>query len=332
MAGKIAPPVAPPQPKEVPTLAEFWPRFIDGYCIANRQKPSGIAGKEGVFRRHILPCLGSKRIDEIKTEDIQSLKSTLAHRNAKTVNNVLTALSACLKYAGPVDGGLRGQDGLGLIARVPRVRLLKVLKTKRRWYERHDLDRLAVAAEKIDPRIHIIMVLLGGDAGLRRGEIIALKWADIDLRRRQITVERSVWNDNRKRATKVRVFHETVPKGGKERIVTMTSALADALSKHRHLRGERVLCQDDGRELTNKTVRAWLESAQRRAGLEVRGGIHVLRHTFWSSLAAAGASVLAIKELAGLSTSERRPGTCTSRPRTATRPSVCSIGRVVLEA
>ena len=33
-------------PKEVPTLSVFWPRFIDGHARANRQKPSGIAGKK----------------------------------------------------------------------------------------------------------------------------------------------------------------------------------------------------------------------------------------------------------------------------------------------
>ena len=45
-------------PKEVPTLSVFWPRFIDGHARANRQKPSGIAGKETVGRRHLIPHLG----------------------------------------------------------------------------------------------------------------------------------------------------------------------------------------------------------------------------------------------------------------------------------
>src|SRR6202023_3213203 len=32
--------------KEVPTLHDFWPRFLEGHAKANRQKPSGIASKE----------------------------------------------------------------------------------------------------------------------------------------------------------------------------------------------------------------------------------------------------------------------------------------------
>src|SRR5688500_10007722 len=44
--------------KEVPTLAEFWPRFMDGHARANRQKPSGIAAKDTIGRVHLLPILG----------------------------------------------------------------------------------------------------------------------------------------------------------------------------------------------------------------------------------------------------------------------------------
>ena len=37
-------------PKEVPTLRQFAPRFVDGHARANRQKPSGIAAKETIIR------------------------------------------------------------------------------------------------------------------------------------------------------------------------------------------------------------------------------------------------------------------------------------------
>jgi integrase len=76
---------------------------------------------------------------------------------------------------------------------------------------------------------------LGGDAGLRRGEIAALRQADVDLRRRQLRVERSDW----------RGIVDT-PKGGRGRVVPLTDALFEALSKLRHLRGECVLTLDGG--------------------------------------------------------------------------------------
>ena len=61
-----------------------------------------------------------------------------------------------------------------------------------------------------DPRIHLL-VLLGRSAGLRRGEIIALRWTDLDLKRRIIHVRRSILVGQDRKA------HETLPKGAKGR-------------------------------------------------------------------------------------------------------------------
>jgi integrase len=89
------------------------------------------------------------------------------------------------------------------------------------------------------------------------------------------------------------------PKSGKGRVVPMTKALRDALQQHRHLRGERVLTLEDGSPAPGWMLRSWLETAQRRAGLEVKGSLHRLRHTFCSHLAMRGAPAKAIQELAG---------------------------------
>ena len=52
-----------PKPKkEVPTFAEFWPRFLDGHARANQQKPSGIAAKEMIGRVHLLPMMDVSRV------------------------------------------------------------------------------------------------------------------------------------------------------------------------------------------------------------------------------------------------------------------------------
>jgi len=88
----------PPEPKkEVPTLAEFAPRFMDGHARANRQKPSGIAAKETILRVHLIPQFGTKTLDAISSEAVRGLKQTLPEKSAKTVNNVLTVLNKLLK-------------------------------------------------------------------------------------------------------------------------------------------------------------------------------------------------------------------------------------------
>jgi integrase len=268
----------PTQPtKEVPTLKDFAPRFLDGHARANRQKPSGIAAKENILNVHLIPSLGTKRLNAIANEDVQRLKGQLQHRKPKTVNNVLGVLSVLLKKAVEWEA----------IERMPcAVRLLPVPKPSVRFHDFETYERLIAAALQLDASAHLV-VLLGGEAGMRCGEIAALEWEDVDLQKRQLCIQRSEWKG-----------HVTVPKGGRLRYVPMTTRLVTALRGHRHLRCRRVLCQLDGTSLTTKMVADHVRRAARGAGLPSHGA-HVLRHTFVSHLAMRGAPARAIQELAG---------------------------------
>ncbi len=168
-----------------------------------------------------------------------------------------------------------------------RLRLLKVSSAVPTFYEFGEYARLVEAAHKLGTRT-LLVVLLGGDAGLRRGEMIALRWSDVDFRRKQLVIQQAEW-----RAT------IDTPKSGKGRIIPMTDALDAALRAHRHLRGERVLYRDIGVPPRYHHVRDWIALAQRRAGLPATGALHILRHTFCSHLAMRGAPAKAIQELAG---------------------------------
>jgi integrase len=271
--------------KEVSTLEQFASRFLDGHARANRHKPSGIAAKETILRVHLVPLLGGKKLDAITSEDVQWVKSRLQDRAPKTVNNVLTVLGVLLKKAVEWD----------VIGRMPcAIRLLPIPKPSAGFYDFDEYERLVEAAQ-LEPNAYLI-VLLGGEAGLRCGEMMALEWRDVDLGKRQLCVQRSEWKG-----------HVTVPKGGRLRYVPMTVRLAAALRQHRHLRSARVLCQRDGSPLSADVVKHHVERAARRAPLTT-SGVHRLRHTFCSHLAMRGAPARAIQELAGhqdLSTTQR---------------------------
>lgn len=265
----------PPIVKEVLTLKNFAPRFMDGHARANRHKPSGIATKERMLRLYLVPALGHKRLDAITNEDVQHLKRRLQVKAPKTVNNVLAVLSKLLKVAVEWD----------VIDRMPCVvRLLPVPKTEASFHDFEEYERLVKAAA--DDGGTLVIVLLGGEAGLRCGEMIALEWKDIDFVKGRVCVQRSDWNGQ---------VNST--KSGRLRYVPFTSRLADALHKHRHLRSSRVLCHDDGAALTRQFVQSRVKSAARRAS--VRKGVHILRHTFCSHLAMYGAVPTAIQALVG---------------------------------
>jgi integrase len=110
------------------------------------------------------------------------------------------------------------------------------------FHDFEEYDRLLAAADRRSREAHL-MVRLGGDAGLRLGEIVALEWGDVDLSARRLTVQRSDWRG-----------HVTPPKSGRTRRLPLTLGLTAALKAFRHLRSERVFCEADGTPLTRDQV------------------------------------------------------------------------------
>ena len=262
-----------PQRKEVPTLEAFAPRYMAEHVRANRHKPSTQSLKEHIIDFYLKPRWARRRLDQIHDSDVQKLKAELAELSPKTVNNVLCVLNTMLKVA--VEWGV--------VEAIPaRVKLLKVSPSEVPFYEPHDYERLVEAATSIGDHRLLVFVLLGGDAGLRCGEIIALEQTDVDLKRGVLHVRQSEWEG-----------HLTLPKSGRGRKVVLTERLAVALGKNRHLRGARVLWREESEgKVTQVLLAKWMRRLQRRAGLKETGQLHILRHTFCSRLAMAGASTM----------------------------------------
>lgn len=261
-----------------PTLNEFFPRFLKEYAAANRHKPRGVESKESIFRVHLAPRLGEKRLDEISTEDIQTLKLGLSEHDPKTVNNILATLNKTLKTA----------VKWGALSVLPcSIEFVRTELSDVAFYDFAQYARLVRAATALGLRV-LVTVLLGGDAGLRRNEMIGLMPADVNLSLGLITVRHQ---DLRGELLST--------KGNRPRVVPMTTALRDALREMMREKSERVLMNDDGRPLSVQNIRTWMGWAQKAAGLPHLGALHVLRHTFCSHLAMRGAPVMTIRELAG---------------------------------
>jgi integrase len=262
----------------VPTFAEFVPRYLEDHVKANREKPSTQRTKRQACANYLTPAFGSQRLDALTTEDVQRLKLAMAHLSPKTLNNALSVFNSVLKVA----------EQWGVIAVVPvRGKWVKMTMPSMAFYDFDEYDRLRAAAREIGLR-HELVVLLAGDAGLRCGEIRALRWSSIDFGRGLLTIERAYSLDQ-----------VLAPKSDKIRTVPMTTRLREALQKH-HATSEHtnVLLNDAGKPPSKSSTRDWLNAAQRDAGLAEKGP-HTLRHTFCSQLAMTGAHVMEIKTLAG---------------------------------
>jgi integrase len=158
-------------------------------------------------------------------------------------------------------------------------------------------------------RLHI-PVLLAALCGLRRGEILALKWEDVDLDRRILLVRRSL-EEVRVDGQRVARFKET--KTGRARAVAMPPLVVEALREHRRTQAaERlragpewkdhnlVVCGPFGEPLTPSAVSRGFGRLTKMLGLRRR--FHDLRHAHASHLVRAGVDVRTVAGRLGHST------------------------------
>jgi integrase len=241
--------------KEVPTFAAYADELKKTYVLANN-KPSERSMKASIRKRHLLP---DARGDEARCDQDalhRNLQGGLARQGAgrKRVNNVPACLGKMLRYARDRADRDRA-EGESLEDRAAAIRLsdLRGAFTARRGRE--------------GPPATARLVLLGAEAGLRQGEIMALQWGDVDLVAGVLTVMRS--------SAKGVIG---TPKSGRKRKIPLTGRLKVALKTIKHLRSELVLCHPDGSAFTQSAIEAALRFGCKKAGLRVIGS-HVLGHT-----------------------------------------------------
>ena len=290
--GEVTQVPTPPPTKEVPTLREFSNIFLETSKLRN--KPSTIDAKIKILKWHLLPLIGDMRLDEITYTTIEDLKLALASQKVKrprktpadgvypplspkTVNKSLMVLHRILVVA----------RKRRLIDFVPDFEWLRAPLGEFDFLDFDESKRLIAAAEG-QLRTMIIVALR---TGLRHGELLALRWQDVDLVAGRIIVRQNV----------VRGVIGT-PKSGKPREIPLGDEVRGALKAHRHLRGPLVFCNMDGNMLTDSELRNPLNHVVKRAGLARSIGWHCLRHTFASHLAMRGATLKVIQDQLGHST------------------------------
>ncbi len=266
--------------RRVPVLREFAEQFISSYAVVNN-KPSSVQSKRTILRHHLVPFFGQTRLDRIDARQIERYKALkLETLSRKTINNHLTVLRKLLVVACEWN----------LLDSIPNVKWVKAPKPEFRFLDFKETAQL-LAAATCEPMWHT-MILVAVRTGLRLGELLALRWRDVDLNARRLVVRRAV-------AAGV----VGTPKSGRQRELPLTESVVLALRAYRHQRGELVFCQVDGAILTKGMCKWPLRRAKKRAGLAELGW-HDLRHTFASHLVMRGVPLKAVQELMGHATIE----------------------------
>ena len=199
----------------------FWQETYDKH----QSRPTTYAAHNYVFKNHILPGLGDTQISELTSEMVgeflEERKRFGNHRRSgfglgeETMRHIHRLLQQCL------DQAIR--DGLLIENPAKAFRYRKSTTVKANIMTPLEMEDYLDAAERLG---YLPMFMLALTAGLRQGELIALKWSDLDMKKRTLTIAE-------KRAVERR---ELVEYGSQTRSIRLTPEVVDLLimehSKH----------------------------------------------------------------------------------------------------
>lgn len=285
------------------TLREYFVQWLKHE--KGNVSPKTLQRYEELLLKNVAPIIGGVTLNKLSAASIDLAWGKLlesGRRDGKgglsprTVHHcrrvMLTAMDQAVKW--------------DLLKRNP-VALTRPPKVERKQMEAYSAPQTAVLLDELRASRVFIPVLLAALCGMRRGEIIALRWKDIDLAGAIIAVTRSA----EQVGTEVR-YKET--KSGKARTVALSSTVLEELRRHRLGQAEEqlklgirpseesfVVAQIDGAPL--KPVSLTHEWTRLLAKTDLpRIRFHDLRHSHATQLLAAGVHPKIASERLGHST------------------------------
>lgn len=226
----------PARPAEPAAAADDLRAFAARYlaAAAARLAPSSVRTTADAYRLRVDPHLGHLPLDGLSREVLEVWVSSLVKDGAspdqvhKAIKAVRVIVAAAVSWGRLSENPARGLkapkvDGAGGDVAARRVlgedqlgRLLTVGVTHRQ-------------SGNLNLRLET-MLRAGAEAGLRKGEVIGLRWPDLDLKTRRLTVERSVWQEPGRNGGPPRRIVKP-PKSGRPRTVAISPTFAARLSE-----------------------------------------------------------------------------------------------------
>lgn len=200
-------------------------QFLQDFMAGERQRIRETTWNNQMFlvKKHILPALGHLKLSELTPMTLQRFYQ--AKVEAGLASSYIKSMYAILSKA------LRTAEKWGMIPRnvAALVTPPRVQKPEMNVWTPEQIRRFFQTAE--DRRFYIAYVL-AIYTGMRRGEILGLKWSDIDFERCVIHVQRTLYKTKEKI-----IFQEPKTRGSKRSIVISSSVIA-ALRRHRAKQNE----------------------------------------------------------------------------------------------
>jgi integrase len=255
------------RPTVGPTFGDAVREWLDYVEHDRKRRPSTVRDYRNTANAYLLPAFGeATAVDKITTDDVESYRRRLVREgrlSPRTINKSLVLLHGVFKLAvkrhglpsNPVEGAER--------------------QPQRRSGDFRVLDpgEVALLASRAENAQDAALYTVAAFTGLRLGEVLALRWGDVDFAKRLVHVRRS-WVLGR----------EDTPKSHKVRslpLIDQAARALDDLSRREQFTGDddRVFINHVGEVLGQDLLRRRFRRALAAAELPPLR-LHDLRHTF----------------------------------------------------
>jgi len=283
-----------PQKVTFRAFSERWLRKHEG-----KVKPLTYRSYNGLINLHLNPAFGELLLTQIRLSDIEEYVSKCRIEkklSARTINYTLTLLTMILEYA--CDDGL---------LRTNPARKIDRQKREHREMDCLNADEIKLLLKYAEEPYRTIF-LTAALTGMRRGELLALQWGDIDWRRNAIFVRRSLYwklstEVDPKEADEVLWTFSSPKTETSIRSINLSPKLREALQIHRincstspH---DLVFCTKQGTPFhPDSLVKNHFNTTLDNASLR-KVAFHSLRHSFVALLIAQGEHVKYIQSQVG---------------------------------
>lgn len=255
-------------------------RYFD-VAIAPRQKPQTAADIRAQITRYIEPHLRDKQLRAVSYLDVQTVMNNTSEKGHTLVSNVQSVLKRCF-------GAAHAQ---GLIPRDPTASLVTRLPPRRGNRALSDDEILRLRENLANRATEPLMLSVLFYTGMRRGEMLGLKWGDVDFDASVIHVERDF--DFKTRQL------DSLKTANAKRDIPIVPALKEILAEHRGPADTFVVhAPSDARKpMCEATLKRRWAHVQALLGADVT--TRTLRDTYATALYDAGVDVLTAARVMG---------------------------------
>ncbi len=277
-------------------------RRFGAYCeewlllCRSRVKESTYMKYDAILRNHVLPQLGACPLSALSTVAVEQFSHTLltdAGLSAKTVRCILAVVQAVIGYIRRQDARLLPQNIEIVYPKSGRREMRVLSREEQQVFTAYLLD------EPDDCKFGALLALW---TGLRLGEVCALRWGDISLADRTLTVSSTMlrlknYDEDAPHKTKI-VLSDPKSTTSARVIPLPDCAVKLCAARHKSDPAAFVLTGERDRFLEPRTLQYRVKRYAADCGLaDVH--FHVLRHTFATRCIEVGFEIKSLSEILG---------------------------------